>query len=487
MTKMSRRDFLKVSAAGGMCAGVFSSLHLATGAKVLGANEDIRVACVGLRGKGGSHIQAFSKMSGVRLVALCDADKKVLGGRVAECEKAGVKAQSFVDIRKLLEMKDLDAIVVATPNHWHSLATVWACQAGKDVYVEKPVSHNIFEGRKAVEAARKYNRIVQGGTQKRSDSGLKAVFDFMRGGGLGKILWARGLCYKPRGHIGKVNGPQTVPESVDYDLWCGPAPKGPLMRKNLHYDWHWFWDTGNADIGNQGIHEMDLCRWAVGQDGPAPKAFSIGGRFVHDDDAETPNTQIAFLDYQPAPVIFEVRGLPTKKGLNAMDNYRSGRVDVVIQCEDGHFMGDGGSGWVYDKDGKKVRQFKGDGGESHQNNFIKAVRSRKQSDLNADIELGHLSAILVHQANISYRLGKEKRPEEVLEAIKGNKEMRDSYERFLKHLEANEVDLKKAPVTLGPVLQFDPQAERFTGEFSDEANKLVSRAYREPFVVPEKV
>jgi predicted dehydrogenase len=259
------------------------------------------------------------------------------------------------------------------------------------------------------------------------------------------------------------------------------------MRKNLHYDWHWFWATGNADIGNQGIHEMDLCRWALNQPEPALKAFSIGGRFVYDDDAETPNTQIAFIDYQPAPLIFEVRGLPMKKGMNAMDHLRGGRIDIIVQCENGYFLGDGGSGWIYDKDGKKVRQFKGDGGESHQANFIKAVRSRKQADLNADIEQGHLSAMLVHMSNISYRLGKEKRPEEVLEAIKGNKEMTDSYERFLKHLEANEVDIKKATVELGPVVQFDPKTERFVGDFSAEANKLVSREYRQPFVVPEKV
>ncbi|MHC4159817.1 MAG: Gfo/Idh/MocA family protein, partial [Planctomycetota bacterium] len=353
MSKLSRRDFIKSSLA-------VASMPSTVWSRVRGANDDIHVAVVGLGsilgGKGKQHIEVFRRLEGVRVAALCDADRDILKDAAKRFSDDKEKVDVYTDVRKLLEDKSIDAIVTATPNHWHSLLTVWACQAGKDVYVEKPVSHDIWEGRKAVEAARKYNRIVQAGTQKRSDEGLQEAFSYIQEGNLGKILVARGFCYKRRKSIGKVDGPQAIPESVDYDLWTGPAPLVPLRRKNLHYDWHWVWVTGNGDIGNQGIHEMDLCRWAVGQKGPAPRVMSIGGRFGYDDDGETPNTQIAILDYEPAPIIFEVRGLAQKKDDTVMDNYRGVRIGVVIECEGGYFAGGGGGGWAYDNDGKKIKQ-----------------------------------------------------------------------------------------------------------------------------------
>ncbi len=483
MSKMTRRNFLRSSLAAGV------AVTLATPySRVRGANDDIRIAVVGVGGQGSGHINYFRKLPGVRVVALCDADKDHLDNRVNDFKKRNETVDGYIDVRKLLENKNIDAITTATPNFWHALVTIWACQAGKDVYVEKPVSHNVWEGRKIVEAARKYNRIVQTGTQKRSDEGLIEAFKFMREGNLGAIKWARGFCYKPRGSIGKVNGPQPIPASVDYNLWCGPADMLPLMRKNLHYDWHWVWNTGNGDIGNQGIHEMDLARWALGQPKLPPRVIGIGGRFGYDDDAETANTQIAFFDYKPAPLIFEVRGLPRKAGETGMDVYRKvTQIGVVVQCENGYFAGGDGGGWTYDKDGNKLKQFKGEGGGGHHENFIKAVRSRKVSDLNADIEGGHISSALCHMGNISYRLGQKKSADEIKQLIKDNPELTDSFDRFLTHLAANNVDVAKTPATIGPMLTMDPEKEKFVGDLADMANMLVKRNYREPFVIPDNV
>ena len=487
MSELTRREFIKSSMAAGAAMAMVAPFS-----RVLGANNDIRIGVVGVGSQGSNHIKYFHKLPGVRVVALCDADKNHLGRRVDDFKKRNEKVDTYVDVRKLLEDKSIDAITIATPNHWHSLVTVWACQAGKDVYVEKPVSHNIWEGRKMVEAARKYDRIVQTGTQNRSDVGLREVIPYIRQGSLGKILWARGLCYKRRESIGKVDGPQPIPESLDYNLWCGPADMRPLMRKRLHYDWHWVWNTGNGDIGNQGVHEMDVCRWAIGQSGLAPRVISIGGRFGYDDDGETANTQITFLDYNPAPLIFEVRGLSRKKDDSAMDYYRKvTQVGVVIQCEDGYFAGGRGGGWAYDNEGNKIKQFKGDGGGGHHANFIRAVRSRKVSDLNADILEGHISSALCHMGNISYRIGRLSSPSEIGKAVKAESEVMETFERFQEHLFANWIDLSKTRAVLGPWLKMDSRKEKFVGDgefgITRWANELLRRDYREPFVVPEKV
>jgi predicted dehydrogenase len=450
--------------------------------RVRGANDDVRVAVVGLNSQGSNHINWFRKIPGVRVVAICDADKSILDREVKKFEDRSEKVDAYIDYRKLLEDKNIDAVITATPNHWHGLVTVWACQEGKDVYVEKPVSHNIWEGRKMVEAARRYNRIVQSGTQRRSDEGLQEAIEYIKHGNLGKIVIVRGICYVRRGSIGKVDGPQPIPESVDYNLWCGPAPLVPLMRRNLHYDWHWVWPTGDGDFGNNGIHFIDICRWFLNKNFLAPRVMSMGGRFGYIDDGETPNTQIVLLDYKPAPIIFEVRGLPRTKGDSAMDSYRGIRAGLVVQCEHGYFAG----GWAYDNDGKKIKQFTRTGGSGHHANFIKAVRSRKVNDLNADILEGHLSSALCHMGNVSYRLGKETSRQEVMEIIKGNKEMVDSFERFQEHLFVNGVDLQKTPRILGPWLKIDTEDEKFVGEFNERANELVRREYRKPFVVSEQ-
>ena len=477
-----------------MAAGVAMTLA-APGSRVLGANNDIRIAVVGVGGQGGNHIGYFQEKEGVRVVALCDADQNHLQSQAKNFEKKyNQKVDQYVDVRKLLEDKNIDAITSATPNFWHSLVTVWACQAGKDVYIEKPVSHNIWEGRKAVEAARKYNRIVQTGTQKRSSEAHPAAYEWMRQGNLGAIKWVRSLCYKARyegtnGIVEGTNGPNPVPASVDYNLWCGPADMEPLRRKDLHYHWHWVWNTGNGDLGNQGIHEMDLGRWALGDPKLAPRVMSFGGRFRVNDAGETANTQIVFFDYKPAPLIFEVRGLARKKGDKAMDVWRrtGTNIGVVVQCENGYWAAGDGGGYVWENNGKRTdKQFAGGGGERHHQNFIDAVRSRKVSDLNADIEKGHFSSALCHMGNISYRLGKKMSVSEARSTI-DNEYLMDSFDRMIEHLKVNEVDLEKELITMGPMLTMDPEQEKFVGECSDWANMYLKRNYREPFVVPDKV
>ncbi len=482
MSGLTRRDFLKST----MAAGVAMTLA-APYSRVLGANNDIRLAVVGTGGQGSGHIRNFGKVPGVRIVAICDADRDHLGRHLENFKKNNQDVTGYTDVRKLLDDKNIDVISSATPNHWHSLVTVLACQAGKDVYIEKPVSHEIWEGRKMVEAARKYNRIVQVGTQRRSSEAYQNAYEYIHQGNIGKILWVRGFCYKPRNSIGKVNGPQPIPESVDYNLWCGPADMVPLMRQRLHYDWHWVWNTGNGDIGNQGVHEMDEARWGLGQKGLPARVISIGGRFGYVDDAETANTQIVFCDYKPAPLIFEVRGLPRKKDDKAMDNYRTVRIGVVVQCENGYFAAGEGGGWIYDNDGNRIQQFAGGGGGGHYQNFIDAVRSRKVSDLNADVEVGHFSAALCHMGNISYRLGKNMPADEIKNTIGENVELMDSFNRMVEHLKANEVDLEKEQITMGPMLTMDTEKEQFVGEHSELANLLIKRNYREPFVVPDEV
>ncbi len=489
MKTINRRVFLKSAA---FTAAAFS-LPSKGWSQALSASDEVRVAIVGFNGRGQDHIKGLSKEPGVRITGLCDVDQKLLD---AEAQKHK-DVETTTDLRRLLESKNIDAISIATPNHWHALASIWAIQAGKDVYVEKPVSHNVWEGRKIVEAARKYKRMVQAGMQSRSSQAIQESVDWVRQGNLGKIVVARALCYKPRRSIGKVNGPQPIPPGLDYDLWCGPAMKLPLMRSRLHYDWHWDFNTGCGDLGNQGIHQMDIARWFLGANELSPRVFSVGGRLGYDDDGNTPNTQLVFHDYPQAPLIFEVRGLPRGKEFandkdwnSNMDKFPSdeknkgGSVCVVIHCEGGYVLVPGYSGAVaYDKEGNVVKKW--EGATSHFANFLKAVRSRKQTDLNGDILEGHLSSALCHTGNISYRLGFQKSPDEIREKIKGERGATDTFDRMTAHLGANGVELTKDKLVLGDVLTMDPQTEKFIG--STEGNALLTRHYRRPYVVPEQV
>lgn len=448
-----------------------------------GTSETIRVGVMGVRGRGADHIRAFSALPGVEVVALCDCDSEVLATAAARLKNKGRTVATYADLRKMLDDKNVDVVSVAAPNHWHSLAVVWACQAGKDVYVEKPVSHNVWEGRKAVEAARKYRRIVQTGTQSRSSrEGIAQAVEWVRAGNLGRIRLVRGLCYNRRPSIGKVDGPQPIPPEIDYDLWCGPAPKEPLMRKRLHYDWHWVWPTGNGDLGNQGIHQMDIARWFLGENELSPRVWSVGGRFGYVDDGTTANTQIVFHDYRSAPLVFEVRGLPQSAGAKAVDKFRGGSVAVVVHCEGGHVLVPNyTSASAVDRDGKEIRQWKG--AEDHFANFIQAVRSRKKEDLHADVLEGHLSSALCHMGNISYRLGSPAAPATIRDAVRSNADAADAWDRMAEHLRANEVDLEATRASLGVVLNMDPKTEQFVD--NPQANLMLSRPYRKPFVVPD--
>lgn len=483
MQNISRRAFLKgtlqTSAAAGLAAGLSACAELGGPRPgIRGVNQDVRVAVVGFNSRGKGHISALSKIPGVRIVALCDVDSLVLD---EQARKLGHPVTRYTDIRKLLDDKGVDAVSIATPNHWHSLMTVWACQAGKDVYVEKPVSHNIFEGQQTIAAARRYGRIVQAGTQCRSSKGLIDAVAWLQAGNLGKIKLVRGLCYKSRPSIGLAGGPQPIPSSIDYDLWCGPAPKGPLLRKKLHYDWHWVWETGNGDLGNQGVHQVDIARWILGESAVSPRVLSFGGRLGYEDDGRTPNTQFIWHDYPTAPLLFEVRGLPTEPLFGV-------KVGVVAECEGGVLIIPGyEEAFAYDKNWDQIRQWKGGG--DHHANWIDAIRTRRSTDLRGPIEEGHISSALCHMANISYRLGISQQPETIWEQVKGNKPAYEAFTRVAEHLDDNSVDLRDTPATLGPSLAMDPATERFfgNGEIDVQANAMLTREYREPYLMPQFV
>jgi predicted dehydrogenase len=487
MSPLNRRSFLHRSAGVGVLLGLGARAVRSARARPLGANDAINVAIVGLRKKGIQHIEVFRKLPGVRVVALCDADTQFIDLQKAKFDERNESVKTYVDYRKLLEDQDVDAVVVATPDHLHALMTVWACQAGKDVYIEKPATHDIWEGRKMIEAAGKYGRIVAVGSQNRSDVGLREAIAYVQAGNLGEIRSMRTFAFFPRESIGKVNGPQPVPDTVDYDLFQGPASLLPLRRRDLHYRWHWSWDTGTGELGNLGAHTIDDARWALGQDTLSTRVFALGGRFGYDDDGETPNTMIVYIDFKPVPMTYEIRGLPRAKGSSAMDDYNRLRVTMHIECEGGSFAGGRGGGFTYDHQGNRMKHFPGDGGETHQANFIEVLRSREVGDLRADLRAGHISASLCHMGNISYRLGRHERPRTIKEAVRDHPTASEAVDRLLSHLDANEIDLERNPIALGPTLTFDEGQERFVDQYGDWANMYLKRNYREPYVVPEVV
>ena len=478
MTKQSRRVFLQQAGAAAACA-VLPRFARAD------VNSQIRIAVVGFNSRGQSHIDGFKD----QLVALCDCDELVLGRAAQEFEKShGRKLDQVADFRRLLERNDIDAISIATPNHTHALIAVLAAQAGKDVYCEKPVSHHVWEGRQIVNAAERHERIIQCGTQARSHRSIQQAVDFVRSGKLGRIQYIVGTCYKPRPSIGKLERPLQIPSSIDYDLWCGPAAKVELYRPKLHYDWHWDYNTGNGDMGNQGIHQMDIARWFLGVNALSPRVVSFGGRLGYDDAGNTANTQVVLHDYAEAPLIFETRGLPKSKADQqrwdaSMDTYRGAQIGVVVQCEHGHVLSTSDYARVqaFDPDGEVIETWRGAG--NHFADFLDAVRSRKQSDLNAPILDGHLSSGLCHTGNISHRLGEPRTATEIFESAAQNERLRDSLERMFAHLRANEVDIDTPAVIAGAQLDMDPATERFTN--NPAANELLRREDRQPFVVPE--
>jgi predicted dehydrogenase len=445
-----------------------------------GPNDTIHVAVVGAGGRGQSHIDGFAGKPGTVVTHICDCDESH-GQRSCEsaAEKQGGRRPVWVrDVRKLLEDPSIHAVSIATPNHWHALGSIWAVQAGKDVYVEKPVSHNVLEGRRAVQAARKHNRMVQTGTQSRSNPGMRDAMDFIHSGGIGEIKVSRGLCYKRRPSIGP-RGIYEVPKEVDYDLWSGPARNLPLTRKRFHYDWHWQWEYGNGDLGNQGIHQMDLCRWALGEDRLSDRAWSFGGRLGYEDAGESANTQIVVHDYGPRQLIFEVRGLETPE-------YKGAKVGIIVEGTKGYLvMASYSSGTVFDLEGNAIKQFQGGGDDFHYRNFTDAMRARDHRVLNADIEEGHLSSALCHLGNISLRLGGSVASQEVLGAIRdggASSAVEDAWNRTAEHLTANEV--ANYQIQMGRSLEIDPATESFLG--NNPPNEWLTREYRAPYTIPSE-
>ena len=478
MAQKTRRDFLEQSmltAAAAAVAGAPTFVP-AEEKQSKSPNERLQVACVGVRGRGQSHLSAFSRRKDTEVVAVVDPDEAVGMQRADKVgNSSGRKPKYFSDMRKAFEDKSIDIVSIATPNHWHALAAIWAIQAGKDVYVEKPVSHNVSEGRRIVQAARKYGKIVQTGTQCRSMGGTIQAIDHVHQGKIGDVTVARGLCYKRRGSIG-ARGKYDVPSSVDYNLWLGPAPEKSLSRSRFHYDWHWQWDYGNGDLGNQGIHQMDIARWGLGVDHIGHSVYSYGGRLGYVDAGDTANTQVSIHDYGEKRLVFEVRGLKTER-------LKGAGVGVIFHGSEGYVvLSSYNGGAAFDPEGKMVKKF--NGGGDHFGNFVSAVRSRKHTDLNADIEQGHLSSALCHLGNVSYRLGRNISVADMQKRLDGDNEATETFERVVNHLQGNKVDLASAQLVGGAHLKLDGRKEVFVGELAGEANPYLTREYRKPFVVP---
>ena len=428
---LSRRRFIKNSTG----AAVALSMPAILPQSVFGANDRVRIAVLGVNGRGKNHIEGFMKLENVEVACLCDPDTVVLAERAKEFEeKYGKKVKTREDLRKVFDDKSIDAVSIAMPNHWHALATIWACQAGKDVYVEKPGSHNLFEGRKMVEAAKKYKRVVQHGVQLRSSVAIREAIDHLRKGTIGDVYMARGLVFRWRPDIGN-KGTESVPKGLNYDLWTGPAQMRDFSRNLVHYNWHWTWDYGNGDVGNQGIHETDLCMW--GLDVGLPQQISaMGGKFLWDDCKETPEVLSSNYLYpdEKKMIQFEVRHWSTnlEDGVGVGNIFYGSEGYMVIKGYNDYqiFLG-------REREAGPSRKEGGD----HYANFIEAVRAQDPSLLNGPVETAHLSSGLAHLGNIAFRTGR--------------------------------------------VLHFDPKTETFPGD--DEANAMLTRNYRAPYIVPDQV
>jgi len=423
---------------------------LAVGAqasRVLGANDRANIAIVGMGGRGSDHVQDWSKIPQARVAAVCDVNQAALERGSALVQKTtGQKPKEYDDMRKLFADKDIDVVSITTPNHWHALATIWAVQAGKDVYVEKPASHDIWEGYKMIEAARKYNRMVQVGSQSRTIGNKMRAMDLLHQGVIGNIYMAKGLCFKRRKSIGHTPEQPQPPAGINWDYFLGPASMRPFTQNRYKYNWHWFWDTGNGDIGNQGVHEMDICRWGMGV-GLPNTVVSTGGKYLYDDDQETPNTQLATFTYDGnRQIVFEVRGLITG-GEGGLEPREGNVIGNLFYGTDGWMAIDDGGFQVFkgEKHDKVMEERNTDPDtwetSGHMANLLKAAQSRNYKDLHADVEIGVLSAIMCHMANISYRVGRR--------------------------------------------LEWDDEHRWFVDDV--RANLMTTRNYRRPYVVPDRV
>lgn len=504
----NRRTFIRGTVAGAAGIAVLPSF-----AAPLGANGDVRVAVIGFNGRGAGHIGSLLAIKGVRIVALCDVDDKVMAKQVAAFAKKGLQVKQYKDFRECCADKEIDAITIATPNHSHTLIAMTGIANGKHVYVEKPVSHNIWEGRQLVDAAaiaEKKGLVVQHGMQRRSSPGWQSAMDFVKSGKIGKVQLSRGINFKARKSIGKVaapvqpdaNGriagtfrdtggkPQII--DMDYKLWSAPRPVAPVRREQMHYDWHWQWAYGNGDIGNQGPHQLDVARWGLGNPGLPKRVMSFGGRWGYKDDGETANNQMAFYQYnEGAPLLFDNRGLPMKdmnwtKGLEPVFRINgktsAPRIGNVVHCEGGFVA----ESKAYDNDGQTIQKFDNfDEGANHMKNFIDSVREGKLINSNLHVSHGFHAAALAQMSNISYRLGKQISNGELKERLANDKAGQETLADFIANLEANQIDLSAEKISAGPWLDFDPVSEKFTGEFAAEANKLATDEYAAGFELPK--
>ena len=478
MLNVSRRKFIKSAAAASTVFPLFTIAGTKASGRVIGANDRLRVAVAGLGTRGKTHLESYMSMPGVEIAYLVDPDTNWYDSRSEIVTSKGASKPTCVqDIRKVLEDPQVDVVSIATPNHWHSLMTIWACQAGKDIYVEKPLSHNFAEGRKVVEAARKYNRVVQHGTQKRSEPRSINVISALQSGKYGKLLISAGRCFKPRKSIGFKPTTQP-PENLDFNLWLGPAREQPFHENLVHYNWHWFWDTGNGDLGNQGVHEVDVARWAIKDAGFPKRVWSLGGRFSFDDQAQTPNVQLNVLEYDDVLLVFEVRNTGSKYDCSNQFITDEGRI-----TDDGFFHPKGGGAAeaiVSPADQPAPADVR------HFANFITAVREGRPEQLTAPAIEGHHSAGICHLANISYRLGSECPLDQRAQAVGDNHFVQETLENLQTHLRDDlKLPADGTPYRLGRVLEFDAARERFAAD--EQANELLAEASRAPFLVPSEV
>ena len=471
LNKLSRRGFVKTTVAA-------STVYSLIPHTVLGANERINVGVIGVGWKGAGQLKSLQKMPDCRVIGVSDADSEMMGKA-----EGTIKHQ---DYRRLLEVKEIDAVFIVTPNHWHSLSAIQAMQAGKHVYVEKPVSHNIWEGRRMVEAARKYKRVCQAGTQQASCPSVQAAARDIQSGKYGRVQWVHCSKLGSREPIGKVSVPTVPPASLDYNLWAGPAPMTPVMREKFHYDWHWQFNWGDGEMGNWSIHYLNDLRQILGWDDVPENVISVGNRFW-DDNGNTPNMLFSVMEHRGVKVVVEVRNMADERGGKGGAVYLGMRGGNYFMCEKGYLKLSRGGGAAFDHDGKRIAQYKGDGGSDHIKNFFDAVRADDSSLLNAEIEMGHQSTAMCHLANIAWRIGSPVGAAEIREQLTGNQDALDTLDSVVKQLEFNKVDLNKTPLIAGPKLTYDNQVEVFTGDYAKQANKLVRLPCRTGFEVPEKV
>ena len=472
---IKRRRFLQ-----GM-AGLSAGLMLPA-CRIRGANDRVNIAVAGVNGKGKDHVKDFNSLKNVNVIAICDPDTQVMD----TCTEHAPQAQHVQDYRKLLDMKELDALVIATPNHWHAPMAIAACQAGKHVYVEKPVSHCIWEGRQMCAAREKYRRVVQAGTQQLSCPAPTEGGEDIRAGKNGKVKW--GHCFKihDRPSAGKRTEPMAIPSHIDYNLWAGPAPMDPIYRDKLHYDWHWDLRWGDGEMGNWAVHyTSDLC-FMLGWTEMPNSVMSAGGRFVWDDAADAPNMLFSMMEHQGIPLTVEIRDLTVSKDSKARATYMGSRGGNIIMCEKALIKMSRGGGEAYTPDGKEIlKRYVGNSGAGHRENFIAAIRANDHSKLNAPIEGCHVSSAICHLSNISYRLGRQASPDQIRTRMQDYDDIKRTADEQLKQIQAHGADMGK--MILGPKLSFDPKTERFTGSDSSEANALLRYEMRKEFAVPERV